>query len=696
MRLTKLSILTLTISSSINAQTPNNENLEHMVVTSTREAKANVELSESVGVITEQMLADIAPAHPAEALNRVAGVYINNLGGEGHMTAIRQPLSTAGVYLFLEDGIPTRPTGFFNHNGLYEINVPQSSRLEVIKGPASALYGSDAIGGVINSITKAPSTDFLAEINAELGSDGWQRGLLSLSNSLNDNAAGRVDYNYTQSDGFRDESNYDRHSVNGRLDAELGKNWQLKLTGSHSQIDQSGSSSLEYDDYQNNPEKNLYHGEIGYRKVSASRISIELNYTLSEQSLLSFTPYYRNNESEMMPSWMITYDANLAETEFQSYGLMSKYRYRSDSGNVEFIAGVDIDSTPASYREEQITIDQQADIYTNYSKTGQLNYDYDATQRSISPYLHGEYQLNKQLRFNAGVRFDRFEVDYTNNLSDAAFDYAHLRPESQTISYSNTSPKLGAIYQFNNSHNMYVSYRYAFRAPTVGNLFRPGSSQGSTELEPVHSKSAEIGFRGQVGNQFDYEIAIYDMNTEDDIVSIIEAGSRVTTNAGETEHKGIEIGVDTMLGKQLQLGMSYTYTDQTYKDFNYVYFSTDCFCSQELNFADNKIAKAPDHSGNLRLVYYPNWLNGLRGELEYSYLGGYYTDQTNTQTDDGHNLINLRFNYDINDKMQAYFRVMNLTDELYSSYTSNQVGDPDLSYRPGQPRSFFVGFRYGL
>ena len=75
------------------------------------------------------------------------------------MTAIRQPITTNPVYLYLEDGIPTRSTGFFNHNALYEINVPQAGRIEVFKGPGTALYGSDAIGGIINVSTRAPSYD---------------------------------------------------------------------------------------------------------------------------------------------------------------------------------------------------------------------------------------------------------------------------------------------------------------------------------------------------------------------------------------------------------------------------------------------------------------------------------------------------------------------------------------------------------
>ena len=80
--------------------------LEEIIVTSTREGRLRQHLPESVGVLDQTALEQITPAHPADALNRLAGVHINHLGGEGHMTAIRQPLTTGGVYLFLEDGIP--------------------------------------------------------------------------------------------------------------------------------------------------------------------------------------------------------------------------------------------------------------------------------------------------------------------------------------------------------------------------------------------------------------------------------------------------------------------------------------------------------------------------------------------------------------------------------------------------------------
>ena len=285
-------------------------------------------------------------------------------------------------------------------------------------------------------------------------------------------------------------------------------------------------------------------------------------------------------------------------------------------------------------------------------------------------------------------------MDYDDKLTSAGdLDKNHLRPESQSLSYSNTSPKLGAVYQLNDNHNVYLSYKHAFRAPTVGTLFRSGSSVNTTELEPVTSVSTEVGFRGNFDYQLNYEIALYDMETENDIVSVINGNSREVANAGKTSHKGIEIGLDAPLSDSFQLGISYTYTEQKYEDFAFNYFTRDCFCRREINFAGNDVAKAPKNQANIRLAYAPIYLDGFRSEIEWTDLGSYYINQTNTEQYDGHSLINWRNSYDLNDRVTFSFRITNLTDERYSTSTSNQVGSDVISYRPGAPRSIFAGIR---
>ncbi|HSR01876.1 MAG TPA: TonB-dependent receptor plug domain-containing protein, partial [Methylophilaceae bacterium] len=93
-----------------------------VTVTATREAQKVSETPSTVNIINQETVQELRPAHPSEIMRKVPGVTVTVTNGEGHQTSIRQPITTAPVYLYLEDGIPTRSTGFFNHNALFEIN----------------------------------------------------------------------------------------------------------------------------------------------------------------------------------------------------------------------------------------------------------------------------------------------------------------------------------------------------------------------------------------------------------------------------------------------------------------------------------------------------------------------------------------------------------------------------------------------
>lgn len=677
----------------------NETQLNKVVVTATGEEKSLSELSESVGLFSSKNIQEVSPAHPSEILNRTAGVYINNLGGEGHMTAIRQPITTSGVYLYLEDGIPTRPTGFFNHNALYEVNIPQSEKLEVTKGPGSALYGSDAIGGVINSISAKIPESSQVKINSEAGAYGWSRVLVSTGKPFTglQHAGVGLQVNLTHNDGFRDDAQYDRGSINSRFNYQLNQNLTVKNTVSYTQVDQSGVSGLEYDDYQNNVEKNTFKGDVGARKIQAVRVSSQWEYAPSEHSQLTVTPFYRNNESSMMPSWMVSYDPNERETQFESFGLLSKWRTDLDAYHSQLIIGMDIDHTPSSYQEFVVSMIQDGDFYTDFNRTGEISYHYDATQTSISPYLHFEMHILDNLLLNSGLRYDAFNVDYDDNLAGMAVNTNKLRPESQTKKYEHISPKIGLVYQLTKQHDLYTNYRHAFRAPSVSQLFRSGKSTNSSELKPVKSDSFEIGLRGLSASGLAYEIAVYHMEKTDDIVTVINADDdRVSLNAGETTHQGIEVSLSGNLNEELSFSSSGSYSEQTYDEFAYLYSCYSCappIFNQEINFSGNDVGKAPKTLANISLKYEPISISSLFLEVELEHVGRYYTDETNENNYSGHNLINVRSQYDMNETVQIYARLQNLTDKRYSTYTSNQVGDADLSYRPGTPLSLFAGIR---
>src|SRR5690606_21404434 len=231
--------------------------IAEFVVSVSREVQRRSEIAASVGVVSGEALREARPAHPSEVLGQVPGVWVNQTGGEGHMAAIRQPQTTNPVYLYLEDGIPTRSTGFFNHNALYEVNLPQADRVEVLKGPATALYGSDAIGGVINVSTRAPSETAQVSFSLEGGSHGWARLLGSLSDTWGQDGL-RLDVNLSRTDGWRDGTGCDRQSATLRWDRPAGRNGKLRVVASASRIDQqtAGSSVIAREDYERNPTAN--------------------------------------------------------------------------------------------------------------------------------------------------------------------------------------------------------------------------------------------------------------------------------------------------------------------------------------------------------------------------------------------------------------------------------------------------------
>ncbi|HEY0667213.1 MAG TPA: TonB-dependent receptor plug domain-containing protein, partial [Sphingobacteriaceae bacterium] len=132
------------------------QKLKEIVVTAGRTSQSRREAPVAISTVNTQMLQDTKPISLDQVLNKTSGVFMVNLGNEQHQMSIRQPMSTKSLYLYLEDGIPVRTTGLYNHNALLEMNMVSAKQIEVIRGPASSMYGAEAIGGAINVITLTP------------------------------------------------------------------------------------------------------------------------------------------------------------------------------------------------------------------------------------------------------------------------------------------------------------------------------------------------------------------------------------------------------------------------------------------------------------------------------------------------------------------------------------------------------------
>lgn len=672
---------------------------EKVTVTATREAQKISETPATVSVISERDIKNIRPAHPGEVMRQVPGVFVNVTSGEGHQTSIRQPLTTAPVYLYLEDGIPTRSTGFFNHNAMYEINLPQSAGIEVIKGPASALYGSDAIGGIINVLSR-PTPDLPEfEANMELGEFGWKR-LLITGGAGGETWGIRPSVNVTHTDGWRDATGYNRKSFSLRWDQALGNDATLKTLLSTSDIDQqsAGSTRLREADYINNPKLNYI--PISYREVKAVRLSSAYEQVFGH-GLVSLTPYLRYNEMGQLPNYVGTSatQTNINVSRNYSYGMQAKYRYDFEPMRTRLIVGVDIDRSPGSYWERNVTftgakvLASGATQYNAYTM-GAVDYDYDVTYTGISPYVHGEFSPLEPLRITAGLRYDHITYDYANQLSVVQTG-SKRRPADTTTHFSNVTPKIGATWQLNKTDSVFASYSEGFRAPSEGQLFRQGASANTLDLAPIQARNVELGLRGRA-DFLDYSFSVFHLKKTNDVLSYKDPvlNASTSTNNGETSHKGVELGLSAALTDRLRLNGAFSYIKHRYDKWLAVSGGSN------INFSGNEIESAPRFLGDVTLDYKPALLNGGNVALEWFAMGSYRMDQANTagKKYGGHDLFNLRASYFATKDWEVYGRVMNLTDRRYAeaaAYIAANGATPERNeYAPGMPRTAFVGAVY--
>ena len=151
---------------SVDVNTPRVENnkalqpIEQITVTATRSKNSLNTLDSNLSVVTADDIAFINQQHINQAIVRVPGGWISRGNGQEHLTAIRSPVLTGaggcGAFYIAQDGISLRAPGFCNANQLFDANTEQAARIEVLRGPSSTLYGSNAVHGVINVITPNP------------------------------------------------------------------------------------------------------------------------------------------------------------------------------------------------------------------------------------------------------------------------------------------------------------------------------------------------------------------------------------------------------------------------------------------------------------------------------------------------------------------------------------------------------------
>ncbi|CAM8652127.1 CirA Outer membrane receptor proteins, mostly Fe transport [Oxalobacteraceae bacterium] len=676
-----------------------NTTLAPVTVTGTREQTLLSETPSAVGIISRKAIEQNRPSHPQQLLGQIPGVAIGVTNGEGHTTAIRHGFTTSPLYLFLEDGIPIRATGNFNHNALYELNIPSAGGVEVVRGIGSALYGSDAIGGTINVLTRTPREKAGADLSIEGGSFGWARLLGGIDSGRIGRSALRADFNITHTDGWRQRTAYDRQSANLRWDYEWDEATLIKTIFGATHIDQQtgANSPLPESMYLNSPTTNLR--SPAYRIVDALRLSSAIERDIGQGQTVTVTPYFRDNRMQLNGTFNFscsgaTCTGRIEDTSVQSFGLMLRYRKNiDDAARTRVISGLDLDYSPSRRAEDRITLSSTgtgaARNFTGYDIVGR-SYEYKVLYQSVAPYAHIETSPAENLRITTGLRYDyaRFELD--NLLSESTHPTGKFFQLPDSVrSFARLSPKLGATLQLNPSSHLFASYNQGFRTPSENQLFRSGvlltatnaavSANSALNLRPILAEQYELGLRGDLSG-FNFELVGYLLNKNNDLLRYTPSlGPDVQTNNGTTRHQGVEFGLGRAINSMWRIDAAAVYAKHQYLDWA---------VNATTNYSNKEIEASPRLLSNVRLTWVP--VQGTFAQLEWVRVGSYFLAPSNTEGKyTGHDLFNLRVSQQLDDRWTLFGRVLNLADVRYAD--SAQVSSSVPVYSPGLPRAVYVG-----
>ncbi|MBL4899452.1 MAG: TonB-dependent receptor [Colwellia sp.] len=670
---------------------------EIIVVTGSLQESGLLTLAGNIDRISSDDIASVNAVHPSDILNRATGVHIQTNNGMESLPSLRSPVLTgpgaAGAFLFLEEGIATRSAGFANNNALSELNLAQAQEIEIIRGPASAVYGSNAVHGVINVLTKAPRNG--GDVTLLAGpNDRYQ--LQGTMGSGSDNQGVSASIQAIDDGGYRDNSDFTSLKLGLRHDYVNGDD-EFKTIISGFVLDQntagfissgdngSGCYSSTYSDdslYKDRDAMEKNCDSDAYRKWSSVRIATSWQRELSDDRSFTMTPYFRLNQMEFRQHYLPS--KAIEENSHYSVGLVSRYHWQVEQ-DIALVMGLDLEWTEGELTQTQ----QKPDTYS-FGKARQqgVHYDYKVDASTIAPYVQADWQLTEQLKFTGSLRFDATKYRYDNliadgttkadgsscvNSSDAPVECLYKRPADSNDSFDNTSTKLGFNYRLNNDMAFFGSWSQGFRAPQTTDMYRLQKQQQVGEIKSEQLDSLELGLRG-VSNKLTYEIVVYNMNKENFFFRDAD-GLNVTD--GETSHQGLELSIRYELTEQLILAVNYSYGQHEY-DFDQASSGV---------VKGNQVDTAPEQLANVRLAWQPT--DNSKLELEWLHMGEYYLDPANEHRYAGHNLLQLRGSLALNKNTHLFARIENLTDEKYASRADYAFG----SYRffGGQPRALHVG-----
>jgi vitamin B12 transporter len=602
-------------SSIAYAKDANADEMENIIITANRTQQEQFLTLSATQVITKEDIVAFQPQNVTDLLEKVAGISVVNQGGAGQASSVSMRGTSSGHTLVLVDGvrIGSATLGSTSFGG---ISVALIERIEVVKGPRAALWGSDAIGGVIQIFTKKQQ---LGEgvISAGLGSNGLWKTDASIGLG-NDQHSLTLSASAEESDGFSatkidgdaydtDEDGYNRFSLAAVGESKINDEFSLHLASRWEQGGAEYDQSIQYYN-PDNGSANESEYENYYLRVAGQYQSGAL---FTEVSLST-----SQDQGETFGNDVKKSDSDEIKTQRDQFSALGQYSF-SDATSI---------TTGVDFYTEEVSTDTDKDAWTpGFQKWAVEERDVNAV------FIQARHQLDAFL-FEGAVRRDDIEdvdVEVTYNASVG--------------------------YQINDSWLVSLNRSTGFKAPSFNDLYWPGS--GNPDVKPESITSNEILIRNQFssdGIDGSVEMSFFDSDIENLIAwSPNASGAWQPSNINQADIQGLELTLNATTG-----------------DFSHQ-LSIAAIDAKDAQL-DVQLARRPEVTANYTLGYH--WqeftLNGVLSYRDES------PEKTNADSDilDDYWLVNVSLSYQATNKLVFIGKVNNLFDEEYET-AQNYVAD---------------------
>ena len=616
----------------------------------------------------DEILAD----HPAEILNKLPGVNIQMNSGQEHLVAIRSPVLTGGAgqgsFLIMENGIPVRSPAFGNVNSLFEPHHEVASGIEVVRGPGSAKYGSNAVHGLVNVIL--PEVGSGGQVVASYGTLGRWRTDVTLDEGEHWLAA----VSLQKDTGWRDNTGVDQQKLTLVGDWMLG-DWDTTTWLTASNLNQETAGFAQGPDaYKDEDIAKSNPNPEAYRDAWSARAGARLSRNLSGGTL-TLTPY-AHTQSMIFAQHFLP-NGGVEKNGSTGGGVMARFE-REASDSLTWRVGADVDVASGWLTEIQ---PEPFGFFPGDSRFPQGKH-YDYTVNTLMGAVWGEldFALGEDVHVLAGLRAEAHEYDYSTDVAPGINGRFNV-PDDRTDNFDLLTPKLGLIWSVTEVTDLYANYARGERAPQASDLYRLQSLQVAGQVKEETLDSVEIGARGNALNgRLVYDVAAYWMEKDN---FFFRDSDGLNVPDGATEHKGVEASAAFDLTPALSVSGSASWSDQTYT------FDRITGSGTETIRDGNEIDTAPEWLANVSLDWQAT--DAIKLSLKVDHVGEYFVDPANTTTYPGHTVLGARGAWALSETAELFLIVRNLTDEKYADRADLAFGNE--RYFPGEPLNATLGMR---